>query len=55
MRSGRRIKVSVPLQRFQPLRILKVKGKKKKNSKNVYLNVYILMYVLMLTITIIEW
>ena len=27
MRSGRRIKVSVPLQRFQPLRILKVKGK----------------------------
>ena len=47
MRSGRRIKVSVPLQRFQPLRILKIKG---KISKNIYLNVYVLIYVLILTI-----
>ena len=53
MRSGRRIKVSVPLQRFQPLRIPKVKGKFFK--KYIFLDVYILMYVLILTVTIIEW
>ena len=28
MRSGKRIKVSVPLQRFEPLEILKIKEKK---------------------------